>query len=417
VKVSAEVKPGKYTLNAELKYQACNDKTCLRPATVKIPLTLEVTGKQAARLLTPTPKLAMIMPPALAGGLIEAIQHRAESIGDQVRTSLSKGRLTPLIVALLLAGGLLSAFSPCVIPVIPMTVAFFGHQAGQTGGKTKTLLLALAYVGGITALYSTIGMIAVVVGKQLSFLLQGPTMWLAMVVLFAAMGLSMFGLFEVPVPSFVAQKAGARTGVAGAFSMGLIAGVLFMPCAGPVVGGLAGGLAVFAQTAPTFTAIQVSLLSFALYCLGLGSPFLALAMLSGSALRKAPKGGEWTVSVKKIFGMVFVGMSLWFMKNVPHELLVGTFVVGCAVYLACFEKHLGVKPLTQGIRLAASVGVLFIGLSLGQVGLAVKPKTEIVTGGGGTTNQHLAWKPFSDAALTEAKASGKPVVMFFTADW
>lgn len=364
----------------------------------------------------PTSVSALVSPPLLAGGVVEAIQHRAEAIGDRVKTSLSQGRLSPLIIVLLYLGGILSAFSPCVIPVIPMTVAFFGHQAGE-GGRSKAAVLALAYVGGITVLYSTIGMIAVVVGKQLSFLLQGPMLWLAMVVLFAAMGLSMFGLFEIPVPAFVAQRASARTGYTGAFTMGLVAGVLFMPCAGPVVGGLATGLAGFAQTAPAPVAIQVSLFAFAFYCLGLGSPFLVLALLSRSALSKAPKGGDWTVSVKKLFGMVFVGMSLYFMNNVPHQLLMATFVVGCAVYLAFFETKLGVKPVTKGLRLAGAAAILAIGVSLGAAGLAPKEKPVVANGSTSGNANEIAWRSYSDAALAEAKSKNKPVVMFFTADW
>lgn len=420
---------GKQTIKATLRYQVCSDTLCLPPVRGKsVAVVVEVVKPTApakdinkdvfskppfksAWAVPSGPTIATIAPTPLllsAGGVFQAIAHKAESIGKFVNAELGKGRLSLPLLFILLFGGILSAFSPCVIPVIPMTVAFFGNQARHGGGKAKALVLALFYVAGIAVLYSTIGVIAVLAGKSLSFLLQGPYLWLFIVLLFGAMGLSMLGLFEIPVPAFMSSVAGARTGFVGAFVMGLVASILFLPCAGPVVGGVATGLVALAQTkASTLTMIKTSVTAFIYYSVGLGIPFVVLALLSGSALR-APRSGDWTLAIKRIFGLVFLGMALHFMTYVPHGLLMATFLVGCGIYLAFFEKGLGVRPTGKFVRVTAAAAIAFLGVFLG-----ANAKSERAQ----PAPTKIAWQPYSETLLKEAVQQGKPVIIDFTADW
>ncbi len=419
---------GKQTIKATLRYQVCSDTVCLPPVRGKpVDIVVEVVKPTApakdinkdvfskppfksAWAAPSAPTIATILPTPLllaGGGVFQAIAHKAESIGKFMNAEFSRGRLSLPLLFILWFGGVLSAFSPCVIPVIPMTVAFFGNQSRHGGGKAKALALALFYVAGIAVLYSTIGVVAVLTGRSLSFILQGPTLWLLMVVLFGAMGLSLLGLFEIPVPAFMSSVAGARTGFVGAFLMGLVAAVLFLPCAGPVVGGVATGLLALAQTkASTLTMLKTSVTAFIYYSVGLGTPFVALALLSGSALR-APRSGDWTLAIKRVFGLVFLGMALYFMNYVPHGLLMATFLVGCGIYLAFFEKGLGVRPTGKFARVTAAA-VAFLGAFLG-----ANAKSERAQ----PAPTKIAWQPYSETLLKEAAQQGKPVIIDFTADW
>lgn len=420
---------GKQTIKTTLRYQVCSDTVCLppvrgrsvdvvvevvRPTVPTKDINKEVFSKppfKGARAAPSGPTLAIIAPTPLllaGGGILDAIAHKAESIGKFVSAELGKGRLSLLLLFILLFGGVLSAFSPCVIPVIPMTVAFFGNQARHGGGKAKALGLALCYVAGIATLYSTIGVIAVLAGRSLSFLLQGPYLWLFIVLLFGAMGLSLLGLFEIPVPAFLSSVAGARTGFVGAFVMGLVASILFLPCAGPVVGGVATGLVALAQTkASTFTMVKTSVIAFLYYSVGLGMPFIVLALLSGSALR-APRSGDWTLAIKRIFGLVFLGMALYFMQYVPHGLLMATFLVGCGIYLAFFEKGLGARSMGKFARVSTAAAIALLGVFLGAHAKSERAQP---------APTKIAWQPYSDALLKKAIQQGKPVMIDFTADW
>ncbi|MCS6861170.1 MAG: protein-disulfide reductase DsbD family protein [Abditibacteriales bacterium] len=445
---------GKQTIKTTLRYQVCSDTVCLPPVRGKpLDVVVEVVKPNAptkdinkdvfskppfksAWAAPSAPTIATVAPTPLllaGGGILEALTRKAEEIGRFVNAELGKGRLSLPLVFLLLVGGVLSAFSPCVIPVIPMTIAFFGNQARIGGGKAKALALALCYVAGIATLYSTIGVIAVIAGKSLSFILQGPSLWLLIVLLFGAMGLSMVGLFEIPVPAFMSSVAGARTGFVGAFVMGLVASILFLPCAGPVVGGVATGLIALAQTeASTLTMMKTSVIAFLYYSVGLGTPFLVLALLSGSALR-APRSGDWTLAVKRLFGLVFLGMALYFMQYVPHGLLMATFLVGCGIYLAFFEQRLGVRPIGKCARVAAAAAVTFLGVFLGA---HAKPERAQPAPTPHSRAAHhrpeyhhakperaqpaptqIAWQPYSDTLLRQAAQQGKPVIINFTADW
>src|SRR5262249_55498531 len=143
-------------------------------------------------------------------------------------------RTNPLVVlALLFVLGLALNATPCVWPVIPITLSFFGGQSGGKRGQTFTL--ALFYVLGMALMYSSLGLIPASSGRLFGFAFQ--TQWVVgpIGLFFAAMALSMFGLFELRPPAFIADRAQARRGPIGAMSMGLVVGVVSAPCTGPVV--------------------------------------------------------------------------------------------------------------------------------------------------------------------------------------
>src|SRR5438093_899795 len=143
-------------------------------------------------------------------------------------------RMNPLAaLGLLFVFGLALNATPCVWPIIPITLSYFGGQAG--GKRRQTFTLALFYVLGMAVMYSSLGVVAAVTGRSFGFAFQNPWVIGAICLFFVAMALSMFGLFELRPPAFIANKAQARRGPIGAMSMGLIVGVVSAPCTGPVV--------------------------------------------------------------------------------------------------------------------------------------------------------------------------------------
>src|SRR5205085_4650357 len=122
-------------------------------------------------------------------------------------------------------GGLAMNLTPCVYPLIPVTISYFGGQAQTTGSKRgRTLLLALFYVIGIAVTYSTLGVVAALAGKSFGFVFQSPLVPVFIAAVIAALALNMFGLYEIRPPAFITNNARGRSGPLGAMVMGLIVG-------------------------------------------------------------------------------------------------------------------------------------------------------------------------------------------------
>ncbi len=286
--------------------------------------------------------------------------------------------------------GLLLNLTPCVYPVIPLTVGFFG---GQAAGQSRRLFgLATVYVLGMATTYSALGVAAALSGKLFGAALQSPWVLVGVAAVLTALALSMFGLYDIRMPTSWMQKAGARAGGAGAYAMGLLVGVVAAPCIGPVV------LALLAFVAARQDAAFGFLIFFVL-SLGLGLPYLFLAAFSGS-LSRLPRAGVWMEGVKKIFGWVLLAMAAFFLRTVvpaplslwllPAVLAVGAIAVG-------FGKG---HRLPGAIRATAALAL---------VGAAVffAPR-------GATASDGPAWRPYSAKAVT---AAARPAVIDFSATW
>ncbi len=188
-------------------------------------------------------RLAKVVPAALLAGVVVYAYPHFLGGGFQPRFDAAS-------LALVFLGGVLTAFTPCVLPLIPITLAIFG--ARPEAGRGRAVLLSLTYVLGMAAMFSSVGAAFAAGGKLFGSLLGNPVVMTPVAAILVALALSMFGLYELQVPAFLSarlQKVGGA-GFAGAFAMGLVAGVVAAPCTGPVL----SGILVYVATVQSVTA-------------------------------------------------------------------------------------------------------------------------------------------------------------------
>jgi len=369
-------------LKGAVEFQACNDKQCLAPASV----VFEASG---------VPPVSGGSAAPLAGGAIALSQAPENSSGAAAQAESNDfGKLIErrgLFLALLavFGWGLALNLTPCVYPVIPLTVSFFGGQA--QGRSRRVLGLAALYVLGMATMYSALGVVAALSGRLFGVALQSPWVLAGVAIVLVALALSMFGLYDIRVPTGLMQKAGARAGGAGAYAMGLLVGVVAAPCIGPVV------LALLTFVASRQDAAFGFLIFFVL-SLGLGLPYLFLAVFSGS-LARLPRAGEWMEGVKKIFGWILLAMAAYFLKTaLPAPL--GTWLLPAVLLVGAVALAVASRSLKPALRVGAAI--LFLAAAFFFV-----PREAPASEG-------PSWLPYSESAV---RGAGRPVVIDFAATW
>jgi thiol:disulfide interchange protein DsbD len=202
-------------------------------------------------------------------------------------------------------GGLALNLTPCVYPMIPVTLAFFSGQAA--GALGRSVWLASCYVLGISLTYAILGVAAAKTGALFGSWLQEPLVLVALAAVIVALALSAFGLYELRPPAVLTRRLGrAWSGAGGAFLMGVVVGVVAAPCIGPFVLSLLLFVGQLANPAHGF------LLFFALG-LGMGLPYVILGVAVNQAIQ-LPKAGKWLLWVKRLLGVVLLGLALYFLR-------------------------------------------------------------------------------------------------------
>lgn len=195
------------------------------------------------------------------------------------------------------AGGVLASLTPCVYPLIPVTVAFIGSRSETAMGRR--FALSLAYVIGIAVTYALLGSSAALTGKLFGRVATHPLTNFIVGNILLLMALSLFDLFEFPIPQFLKRPAGARpAGIAGAFMVGATAGLVMSPCTAPVF----GALLLFVATRHNVTFGMSLMFAFAM---GIGSILVAIGTFTG-LIASLPKSGRWLVGVRKAFGCLML---------------------------------------------------------------------------------------------------------------
>lgn len=377
--VAPGVAPGTLTVEGNLIYQPCSDTLCLRPAS--IPFAVQVNVSAPGEAVAP-------MYPEIFAQVGDAVPSPAAGADEDDRV----GGASFLIFALIYLGGLALNLTPCVFPIIPITIAFFGGQVQRS--TMGTLGLSTLYVLGMATTYSFLGVITALSGQLFGAALQNPLVLGGVALVMVALALSQFGLYEFRLPG--TSGLTSRKGFAGAFFMGLIVGLVAAPCIGPFVVAL---LATVAREGDPILGFW----KFFTLALGLGTPFLFLGAFSGN-LARLPRAGMWMEGVKHIFGLVLLVMAAYFLgQAVPDPvapLLMPIATAAAALWLLLGEKGRGVAWFT-GLR-----------LGLAAVGLAVA-----VWWVWPDTSERVPFKPYSVAAVEAAREEGRPVLLDFTADW
>lgn len=202
------------------------------------------------------------------------------------------------------AGGLLVSLTPCVYPVIPITVAFIGGQSG--GSRGKGFALSLVYVLGMSCTYTALGCAAALTGTLFGRVQSSPWTYLAVANVCILLGLSMFDVFTLPLPRFAGGASGARRrGLAGAFVVGAASGLVLGPCTAPVLAVLLGYVAGEGNVV-----FGTSLLF--VFAFGMGTLQILVGTFSG-LLAGLPAAGAWMVRIKHFFGWVLIAMGEYFL--------------------------------------------------------------------------------------------------------
>jgi thiol:disulfide interchange protein DsbD len=337
---------------------------------------------------------------------------------------LGKGRffVGALVVFL---GGLLTALTPCVYPLVPITVSVFGARGATSRGRA--LLLTSAYVVGMGLVFSALGVAAARTGAAFGAVLGKPAVVLALAAVLLLLAASMFGAFELTLPSGLVQRLSSvgGAGVAGALLMGSVAGFLAAPCTGPVLTGL---LAFVAKSQDT--ALGAGLLF--IYALGIGVPFF----LIGAFAVQLPKGGVWMEWVKSLLGILLVALAATYVKDafpalreLVHGLAsalgrlpgaaVAAGLAAAGILLGAIHRSFGAGPrqaLLKGIGVALLCAAVL--LRVGTLD-AFSPKDSVLRWEltwAGEPSGAAAASPV-DRALASARASRKPVMIDFFAEW
>ncbi|MEJ5252496.1 MAG: protein-disulfide reductase DsbD [Chthonomonadetes bacterium] len=394
------LKAGSVTIRGKVNYQACDEKSCYPPGDLPFSLSLKV-GKASASVepgegqtVAQVEEASSASPPQATGTFASApggaYLQRLQNLLDQGRFGIA----LPIILLL----GLLLNLTPCVYPLIPITISFFSRQTAGSSGRTFGL--ALVYVFGMALMYASLGTAAAALGKTFGFQLQNPWVLGGFAVILVALALSMFGVYQLQLPAGLRNKARLREGWLGALMMGLLVGVAAAPCVGPVVVALA---AVVSGTGN----VPLGFLLFLTLGIGLGIPYIVLAMFSG-AIRRLPRSGEWMVAVEHLFGFALIGVAIFFLSPIlpaaVYRWLMFAFLAGVGIYLVAFDK------LAKSVR-AFFLFKRLLGVALVAWAVMIAIPSQKAQGG------HIAWQPYSDEILQQAVAEGKPVVIDFYADW
>jgi len=231
-RLSKDISPGDVRVSGMLAYQACDDQSCFIPRSVKFEIPLKVVKATEPIKLNNQPVFRQ------KASLTADEQHAKEVI--------EKG-LAYAVIAFFLFGLALN-LTPCVYPVIPLTVSFFAAQSEQK--RQRIFALALYYVAGIAMVFSVLGLISALAGKQWSFLFQNPWFVIVITIIILSMAAGMFGAFELALPPALMTYVGkSRQGATGSFVMGVTVGAVIAPCAAGIIIGLVGVVAKLGMTA------------------------------------------------------------------------------------------------------------------------------------------------------------------------
>lgn len=396
-------------------YQGCSNLTCFFPTSKTFNLTLD-------QLPTPVIPGKVQIPPAsqLASspktGTIESAQKVQTPSGlvDFAATMQSRGLLWVLALALL--GGLLVSLTPCVYPMIPITLSIIGGR-NENRSFYNGLGLSATYVAGLSLTYALLGLAAATFGAQIRGFLQGTFFQAAISIIFFLLALSMFDVFMLQAPNALRSRLGniKKSGLFGIFIMGMVSGLMASPC---VAAPLAGILAFIASTGNQVLGFFMLLL----FAWGMSVPLLVIGAFSGT-INSMPKAGEWMNRVKEFYGFLLLGAALYFSRPLIgdswSELGIALVLAGFAAFLGLFSNLPEDAALSR--RVFKSFGVITISIACAfaisatiKCGYLSLPKS---LNAKVSAREEVFWQHDLEKALLAGKQSNKPLFLDFRADW
>jgi thiol:disulfide interchange protein DsbD len=406
---------GEVSLTLEADYQGCRDgEICYPPQSSRAGLLMPASSEaiEAAKPATTAAKAA--------------VQPRAEPVSEQDKLArMLLNNPTGALFAFFIAG-LLLAFTPCVFPMVPILSGIIAGQ-GENMTTGRAFWLSLVYVLAMAVTYTVAGVLAGLFGQNLQALFQNPWILGFFIAIFIALALSMFGFFELQLPSSLQtrltrasnrQQGGNLAGVA---VMGFLSALIVGPCVAPP---LAAALIVIGASGSAFLG------GAALFALSIGMG-LPLILFGVSAGKLVPRAGPWMDAIKAAFGVGLLALAIWMLERIVQGpvilLLWGMLAIASGVYLGALER------IPEGAsgwrRLWKSVGLVLLLLGALQIiGAAsggddwMKPLKTLRSAGQVSNTEHIEFqriKSLDDlqAAVSEANRAGKPAMLDFYADW
>ncbi len=423
-KIAASAPAGPLDIAAQMRYQLCNDRECLPPRRVEATTKVTVAAGAAAA-------------PEIPSGFLEVVNGKALGAAPPAApASAGSASATGLGSFLLVAFGfgLAAIFTPCVFPMIPITVSFFLNQDSK--GRSGSLFQATLFSLGIVILFTGLGLVTTAILGPFGVVQLGSNPWVNgfIALVFLVFGLSLLGAFEITLPSSLLTKldsASRRGGIVGTLLMGLTFSLTAFACVGPFVGTLLAASVTGDRLTPV-----LGMLAFAT---GLAAPFFLLALFPGY-LKRLPKSGGWMTRVKVVLGFIILAAMLKYASNIDQvlqwnfltrERFLGAWIVLFAMpglYLLGMLRMEGIKPDEKagvGRVIAGCVFLIFslsllpgmFGARLGELDAYVPPPGQgsISSSAGAGPASNLVWmKNQYDAAREKARAENKLVFVNFT---
>jgi thiol:disulfide interchange protein DsbD len=308
-------------------------------------------------------------------------------------------------LGLIFLAGLATSLTPCVYPMIAITVSVFGARQAETRGKAA--LLSTAFVLGIAALFTPLGVISALTGNAFGATLASPWVVGGLAALFTAMALSMFGLFDLALPSGLQNRLAEAGGfgVRGAFVLGFVNGLIAAPCTGPV-------LAVLLTWVATTGQVGFGAVALFVYAIGIGVLFWVV----GTFAITLPKSGRWVEWTKSVFGIAMLAVAFYYLRGIlpyprpdvrdPRWLAIALGLVVGGVLVGAVHLSFRAGTWIPSFRKAAGVTACVAGI-LGILGYA-----EALPPGA-----HIHWTEDFDAGRSVALTEGRPMLVDFGADW
>lgn len=380
---------GMHALKGVFSYQGCKGRECLMPTKKDITFNLDIVPTGSVVETKNTNIFSQ------AGSTQQTATGTSASTDDITGMIKEKGLLLTLL--LIFFGGLALNLTPCVYPLIPVTISYFGGLEH----KGRRFANAFVYVMGITVTYSILGTFSALSGEMLGKQLTSPVVTIAIAALMIGLSLSMFGLYEIRVPQFIMKVIGgeARSGLIGTLVMGATMGIIAAPCIGPFIVGL---LAYVAKLGDPFKGF----LMFFVLSLGLGIPYLFLALFSGR-ISSLPRSGEWMIGIRRIFGFVLIAMAVYFLDPIlskkTYTVLFSLALFTGGTWLILFDRTGEKARGFHFFQSAIAIAMIVAG-------------TWMIAPSNGSPSK-ITWIPYSDSVLSQAVQNKKPVIIDFFADW
>lgn len=398
-------------------FQTCKDTACDPPWAARVravvtspdePPAVFVSSAKYAEVARAPAAVAVVTPPQGSGQSSgQGTPPPSPAVATETVFGTPSAALSlPLVLAMGLAGGLILNLMPCVLPVLGLKLMAFAQQSGRA--RREVFEMNLWYVAGLFAVFFVLATASVAanLGLGTSNLAWGEQFTstnfnIVMASIVFAFALSFLGVWEIPIPGFIGEKAGhvqTKEGPLGSFLKGVLSTVLATPCSGPFLGPVFG----FTLSQPTVVTYAV----FGAIATGMSLPYLLVGIFPG-LVRFLPKPGAWMETVKEIMGFVMLGTVVFLFTFLDGDYVIPTLGLLFAIWMGCWWIGRGQTLAPTSPKTGRWIQAAGLAAALGSVSFTLL----------GPVDSLINWEPFSRARLAELREEGSTVLVDFSADW